>query len=209
MTWQRIVAQSAHDAGGAPDLVQSLRHAARLLQARARAGDERTLERIAAGAGPLEADPCGRRIVQRRHCLQVVARHLGFAGWPHAKQVLSGERCEDAGTLMYRDTGGAITNIWSASYEEAAGIRREHGGFLLPYRRHFQIVEAPYIEWLGPDPADADWDRIGRDWVCPTDRAGWCRLTARVVARRLRDLGLDSSSSQPPGGSAEPAREGR
>ncbi len=123
--------------------------------------------------------------VKRRHCLAALARAAGFRGWPHARAVLAGEDEPDRGELMHREHGGAYWNVWSASYEEARDIRREHGGYLLGYRRQFLIVEPPYIEHLGLDPEDPDWSRIGRDWIAPADREAWRRLTAAAIEARL------------------------
>ena len=79
--------------------------------------------------------------VKRRHCLAIVARELGFQGWPHAVGVLSGTDSTDFGTLLYPDGADAHWNIWSASYAEARSICEHHGGYLLAYRRHFFIVD--------------------------------------------------------------------
>jgi hypothetical protein len=162
------------------DLIEDLRHRARRLHDRARGGDDVALRWIAQQQGVSVDDK-----LQRRHCLTALAKALGFAGWPHAKDVLGGQRPTDMGELAYVETGGAIWNVWSASYAEASRIRAEHGGYLLPYRRHFQIVEAPYIEALGCDPQDNEWDLIGRDWVRPLDRSAWCRLTQAMIRSRL------------------------
>lgn len=126
--------------------------------------------------------------VKRRHCLEAIARHLGFREWVHAKAVLCGNRPEDLGTLMYAETGGAIWNIWSASYDEARAIRHDGGGFLLPYRRQFMIVESGFIRALSLDPRDDDWDRIERDWVRPPDADAWARLTSRRIIARCEGL---------------------
>ncbi|MBN1652920.1 MAG: hypothetical protein JXA30_04010 [Deltaproteobacteria bacterium] len=121
----------------------------------------------------------------RRHCLATLAAQLGFQGWPHASAVLRGDRVDDLGTLMHREHGGAYWNIWSASYEEAHAIRADYGGFLLGYRSQFLIVEPYYIEALGLDPEDPDWERIGRDWARPRDREAWTRLTATAIDKCL------------------------
>ena len=105
--------------------------------------------------------------VRRRHCLALIARELGFNGWPHAVAVLTGTDSTDFGTLLYPKGAEAHWNIWSASYDEARAIREQHGGYLLAYRRHFFIVDRYFIETLGLHPNDPDWDLIGRDWVKP------------------------------------------
>lgn len=155
-------------------VVDHLKAQARILHRQARAGDARALARIAA-AGVHETP------VARADCLRAVARELGFQGWPHAASVLRGDRVQDFGTLLYANAGAAHWNIWSASYEEASVIRREHGGFLLPYKRQFFITDSFYIEDLGLDAQDPDWDRIERDWVQPKDVQARNRLYERLI----------------------------
>jgi hypothetical protein len=119
--------------------------------------------------------------VRRRHCLSLIARELGFAGWPHAVAVIGGERADDFGTLLYPRGQSAHWNIWSADYDEARAIRTQHGGYLLAYKKHFLIVDRYFIETLGLDPDDADWERIGRDWVQPVEREARDRLYLRLL----------------------------
>ncbi|MCA9609539.1 MAG: hypothetical protein KC619_28265 [Myxococcales bacterium] len=168
------------------DPVADVKHHARILHDAATRGDEAALGRLRR-LPELDAldDPSMRAAVRRRHCLAAVAKELGFRSWPHAKAVLEGIETEDLGELMHRTSGGAYWNIWSASYDEATSIRRDHGGWLLAYRRQFLIVDEHFIEHLGLDPEDEDWARIGRDWVRPADRAAWTRLASRAVRARL------------------------
>lgn len=149
-------------------LVSHVKHVARRLH-----------RRIDEGGLPFPL-PHGERL-QRRHCLNAVAVQLGFRNWTHASTVL--QLCEktDRGTLMFHDSGGAIWNIWSASYTEAQEIRAQSGGFLLPYKHQFQIVESPYIELLELDPLHCDWEAIGQDWVEPKDPEAWQRITRRRI----------------------------
>ena len=124
-------------------------------------------------------------LIKRRHCLAIVARELGFQGWPHAVGVLSGTDSTDFGTLLYPDGADAHWNIWSASYAEARSIREDHGGYLLAYRRHFFIVDRYFIETLGLLPEDPDWELIGRDWVKPRQMDARARLYGTLIRRRL------------------------
>jgi hypothetical protein len=121
---------------------------------------------------------------RRRHCLAVIARELGFQGWPHAVAVLRGADSRDFGTLLYPPGAEVHWNIWSASYEEAKAIRDEHGGYLLAYRRHYFITDRYFIETLGLDPDDPDWHSIGRDWVHPSEPAARERLYAKLIGAR-------------------------
>lgn len=128
--------------------------------------------------------------VKRRHCLAVVARELGFQGWPHASAVLRGTDSSDFGTLLYPEWSHVHWNIWSASYDEASTIRQQHGGYLLAYRRHFFIADRHFIETLGLNPDDPDWDLIGRDWVKPARPEARERLYGKLIRRRRDRPGL-------------------
>jgi hypothetical protein len=167
------------------DIVHHLRAKARLLQSRVEQRDPEALARVR--NVPELATSDDERLassIQRRHCLAVIARELGFDGWPHARSVLSGQSTTDFGRLLSPPGAAAHWNIWSASYEEAHAIRAEHGGYLLAYRRHFFIVDRYYLETLGLDPDDADWNRIGRDWVKPREQRARARLYAKLIALR-------------------------
>ncbi|MGE0792095.1 MAG: hypothetical protein AB7S26_40860 [Sandaracinaceae bacterium] len=168
------------------DLVDDMKRRARALHRGARTGDGESLARLRV-LPELAAldDSTLAASAKRRHALAAVARQLGFAGWPALKACLRGEPVADRGTFMHRESGGAYWNIWSAHYDEAARIRADHGGWLLGYRHQFLVVEAPFLEHLGLDPLDPDWDRMSRDWVAPSDRAAWARITQRALHARL------------------------
>ena len=128
--------------------------------------------------------------IKRRHCLTVIARELGFQGWQHAVAVLRGIESRDFGTLLYPKGAEVHWNIWSASYAEARAIREQHGGYLLAYRRHFFITDRHFIETLGLDPGDPDWQLIGRDWVRPARLDARERLYGKLIRRRT--IGADA-----------------
>lgn len=164
-------------------LVEILRSHARILQRAAAVGDRAAGHRLRALAELRELDDeTLAATVKRRHALAVIATELGFDGWPHAAAVLAGERADDFGTLLYPAGASAHWNIWSADYEEARALREQHGGWLLAYKRHFFIVDRYFVETIGLDPEDSDWDRIGRDWARPRDPAA----RARLYAKRIR-----------------------
>ena len=68
--------------------------------------------------------------------------------------------------------------------EEAKAIREQHGGYLLAYRRHFFIADRYFIETLGLDPDDPDWQLIERDWVKPRRADARERLYGKLIRRR-------------------------
>lgn len=166
------------------DPVGALKERARILHRQAQKGAPDALARFAKvrELGP-SPDPAS---ILRRHALSVLALELGFSGFKHASDVLSGQPHDDAGKLLYPDDfGGALWNVWCATYEEAKAIRDERDGFLFPYRRQSFVAERYFVEALGLDPEDEAFTRIGRDWVRPRDRAAWSQLVTRLVEQRL------------------------
>lgn len=169
-------------------VVDDLKQRARELHRAATEGDPNAIARLAR----LEADePVAA--VQRRHCLAAIARELGFDGWSHLTALLRTSNDDGGGdppgfgTVLYPSPGAsaAYWNIWCASYEEARAIRAEHGGYLLAYERQFFVAESHFLNVLGVDADDPDWDRIGRDWVAPKEPAARARLCAKIIAHRL------------------------
>ena len=115
--------------------------------------------------------------LQKKHCLAIVAREAGFAGWEHAKRVLDGDPSElDFGTMLY---AGGMLNEWFAHHDEARARLDEPADgrrYLLAYKRHFLVVNAYFIDALGLDPEDADWCAIDWDWARPRDLIARGRL---------------------------------
>jgi len=81
----------------------------------------------------------------------------------------------DSGKLWYHPYLDVFLNRWYANYEEARGSLDRHGGFLLPYQKHFFICQ-PDVIALGLDPNDPDWEKIGFDCAHPGDAAAFERL---------------------------------
>ena len=170
------------------DVIEDLKARARILQRKAARRDLESLARLRE-LSELRGldDERLSRTVRRRHCLSTIARELGFQGWAQAAGILRGEVAEDYGTLLC-PTGNAVHwNLWSASYEEARALREQTNGYLLAYRRHFFIVDRHYVETLGLDPDDADWECLGRDWARPVQAAARERLYAKLVRARFSE----------------------
>ena len=169
------------------DPVQELKARAELLHHRVTASNPEALKRLRVlpefRATKVEALPALAPLIKRKHCLAVTAREVGFESWLHAVSVLEGRAHDDFGTLLCLLGSPAHWNIWSASYEEARAIRKEHGGYLLAYKRQFFITDRHYIETMGLDPEDPDWDQIGRDWARPKVAAARTRLYGKLLER--------------------------
>lgn len=167
------------------DPIQEIKVRAEILQKRIEQGDTSAFERLRVlpelRKATSEVLQEFAKAIQRKHCFAVISRELGFSGYPHAQRVLSGDEAEnDFGTMLYPARSGAF-NHWYANYEEARDLRAQINGYLLAYKRHFFIVDQYFIESLGLDPADPDWDAMGRDWVKPRDPGARRRLYGKLV----------------------------
>jgi hypothetical protein len=168
------------------DVIADLKAHARVLHRRAQTGDAAALQRLRVVSElKRESDETLARNLLRRHCLTAVAKQLGFLSWKHLVDVLTHKEQHDYGTLLYPSSCSGHSNIWSAHYQEACEIRAAHGGYLLAYKNQFVIVDEYFIESMGLDPADEDWERIGRDWAKPKDPAARGRLYHQLIQNAL------------------------
>jgi hypothetical protein len=174
------------------DPIEELKVRAEILHRKVRARDTRSLARLR--VLPELRRAADRELlhlagaIRRRHCLAVIAAELGFPDWTLARRVLGGQDAAvDFGTLLCPPRCGGHINRWYATYEAAAAVQRSCRGYLLAYRRHYLVVERDYIETLGLDPDDRDWERIGFDWVRPRDPGARSRLYAKLVAALPRE----------------------
>ncbi len=108
--------------------------------------------------------------IKHKHALAVVALENGFTSWADLKMQIN---------LIV----GGFINKWFANYVQAKIEQQQQGGFLLPYKNQFFICEAAYIERLGLNPNDPDWQAIGWDWANPTDKKSWQRLHKEWINR--------------------------
>ena len=129
-----------------------------------------------------------RDTVRHKHGLAVIAREAGHATWTQLKHALSDAEPAPAPAPTL-DTGGffqkqpsVFLNRWCATYEEAAASLAAQGGFLFPFRHQWFVCEAEFLQALGIDTKDPDWERMGRDWVRPRDSAARARLEVKLVA---------------------------
>jgi hypothetical protein len=109
--------------------------------------------------------------IKRKHALTVIALENGFTSWAALKAQIS-------------FIVGGFLNKWFASYQEAKVEQQQQGGFLFPYKKQFFICEADYIERLGLNPNDPDWNAIGWDWANPSDKIAWQRLYKKWINRK-------------------------
>jgi hypothetical protein len=122
---------------------------------------------------------------QLQQCLNVVAAECGFAHWDHARRILGGDARagDDMGSLWHAEGCSHLLNHWFASHDEARScLASLPGSVLLPYRRQFVVVAAPYLQVLGLRIDDDAWQQVQRDLVAGYGTPAWSRLCARRLA---------------------------
>jgi len=115
------------------------------------------------------------KTIQLKTALAIIAKTSGYESWRDLKKTA------EANELFSFPYRSAFWNIWYASYEKARAHLEEHGGFLLPYQKHFFICDIHYIENLGLHPSDPDLEKVGKDWTQPLDGIAWKRLLKKIA----------------------------
>jgi len=118
--------------------------------------------------------------LQHKHALAVVATEAGFPSWLALRRSF-----QQASQINYSDFFGAprfdgSLKHWFSDYPSARQYLQEKGGYLFPFRQQFFVASFGYINSLGLEPGDADWQLIGFDWVEPSDEAAKQRLMAKL-----------------------------
>ena len=117
-----------------------------------------------------------------RDALHEVAREVGFKDWEHARKVLGGLAVlgDDMGDFWHVPRTGILLHHWFSDYAQARAVLDQvHTGFLLPYRRQFFIVQAPFIEAMGLNSDDPAWVDAERDLVAAYGGVAWRALAWR------------------------------
>ncbi len=91
------------------------------------------------------------------------------------------EKNRNEWTDLYPKRCSTFLNDWLADYETAKDHQLQSGGYLLVYKKYFFIVSKEYIETLGLDPDDPDWQLIDYDWARPADAEALERLLTKLL----------------------------
>lgn len=111
-----------------------------------------------------------------KEALRILAANAGFPSWRELKTTL------DLHEKLRPAKASALWHVWYGSYEEAKAHLRDHGGFLLPYQKHYFVCDEHYIANLGLNADDPDLAKVGQNWVEPKNKAAWERLLAKISA---------------------------
>lgn len=114
------------------------------------------------------------KVIALKEAFAILAQAAGFKSWRDMKEALVlHERIRPP-------QASALWHIWFATHEEAHAHLEAHGGYLLPYQKHFFICNDDYMRNLGIDLADPDLQKVGADWSRPKDKAAFDRLLRKL-----------------------------
>ena len=164
--------------------IEELESRAKQLHSGIESGDPGCLGRVRARIAALTEAEYGD--VTLEHARMTVAREAGFKTWRMAGDLFAGRLGpgDDFGDFWYSTSTDVLLNHWCRNYEEAREVHQHQGGYLLPYRRHFAVVQKAYIEILGMEGDDPAWQSVRFNLVEPADRVSYHHLTLR----RLRQI---------------------
>lgn len=92
---------------------------------------------------------------------------------------------DDDGEFWHESSTDVFLSHWCARYDEARKTLEENGGYLLPYKRQFVVVERGFIKALGLDPDDPAWKAVGYDVARPLDSAAYQKLVQARAEKRV------------------------
>lgn len=118
--------------------------------------------------------------LQLKHALLVIAVENGYESWGDLKSALD-TAAETSPFAVINDQfypKGLTTywNIWFAKYSQAKKVLQEGGGFLLPFKNQYFIVEEHFVDSIGIPHTLPEWKAIGNDWVHPKHVKAWLTL---------------------------------
>lgn len=168
-----------------------LKESASILLKRAQndaAGEERTdaLARFRAVPPYAALSESRPGALQLKDALAVVAAENGYGTWAELKGAL--DRAAETSPLaeikdqFYPKGFTTYWNIWFAKYAQAKKVLQDGGGYLLPFRSQYFIVEEHFVDSIGIPHTLPEWEAIGRDWVHPKQVKAWLRLNELAVA---------------------------
>lgn len=143
--------------------LDALKSRAKKLKQKHREGDPDSLQRVAAQLR--KAAPSNPIELQHKHALLTVAREAGFASWQQAQKVIQGEikPGDNFGEFWYSVNTMSTLNHWCVKYVEAKSLQLKKGGYLIPYKSQFAVVQGAYIEIIGLDTSNDHWAPLEQD----------------------------------------------
>ena len=118
------------------------------------------------------------KIFRLKHALAIIAQEQGFDSWANLKFY-----CESSCHTEF-SFGGGFLHLWFANYKQAKNhLSISNNEFLLPYRNQFFIANSNYIDFIGIDSTNSDWQDIAYNWVEPSDKDAWFRLNQLLIKK--------------------------
>ena len=116
-------------------------------------------------------------VLKRKTALNIVAFEQGWNSWA--------ELVKRYDTRWYPNNSPFTLN-WFSSYQEAKTYQQAVSGFLLPYQNQFFVCDHHYIEWLGLDAQDENWNLINFDAAQSSHERALSQLRKKLKPTKLK-----------------------
>lgn len=173
-----------------------LKNTAEILLKNAKNGDPASVARFRALDQFRNVTPDDRSVLeelQHKNALHIIAAENNYPSWNELKTALdnAAENSPFAEPSDHFYPKGFTTywNIWFAKYSQAKKVLTDGGGYLLPYKNQYFIVEEHFIDSIGLPHTLPEWRSIGNDWIHPMNVRAWLTLNelyATAVASRIK-----------------------
>jgi hypothetical protein len=122
-----------------------------------------------------------RAAITLKDAQRVVALENGSPSWDELEKATADVPIAFRTSRLFPEKSDVFLNRWYRSYHDAQTAHQAEPDLLLfPHGDQFVLCEPALIGWIGGDPRDPDWEKIGRDWVQPKDENAKQRLAARL-----------------------------
>jgi hypothetical protein len=138
-----------------------------------------------------------RSFFRLKHAQQVLAIENGYHSWEAFRQQVILEDC------LFNKHSSAFLNVWLNNYEEAKAYQKEHGGYLLQFRKDYAVCPQDYIDAAGLSAFNSEWMAMQYDWVRPACKKSWQVVFDHLkkqylTAKPVKPLTTEKSSNNRP-----------
>lgn len=160
--------------------IEELKIRAKKLQHNALQGDETACALMKKYRTPLDG-------LQRKTCLNLIAKQHGFTDWRHAKTVIGGEarRDQDQGSFWHAPSCTGFLNNWFAHYQDARDYLQQNPDmYLLPYKKQYMVVAENFIKAINlSEHCTPYWSAAEHDLTHAYGSSAWQTLVWTRIVR--------------------------
>lgn len=118
--------------------------------------------------------------IKLKHIYQVLAIEHGFENWASMRNYIIEQ------DMLYRKHGIAFIHSWFNNYLDAFQYFQKYGGYLLQFWQDYIVCGKEYLQVLGLDTFQSEWEKIGYNWVMPAHKEAYKRLYQAALLQYLQ-----------------------